>query len=160
MTSLSGASTLLSAAVIVTLPVLDVASAVIVSFLFVLNEKSPATAGDTATADTVTSTASLDARLSVAVTVLTPPFSPISAGVSTSVTVGTPSSSVFVNVCPVFTDPKVWALGPLQEKSFASAPVPVNCSEDPAGVALDSATPMSVLVMPSAGPLVAVNAPS
>ena len=48
--------------------------------------------------DTVTVTASLDSRFSVAVTVLSPPFSPIDDGASTRLTVGTSSSSVIVSV--------------------------------------------------------------
>ena len=63
-----------------------------------LSVKSSATAGDTAEAETVTVTASLDSALSVAVTVLSPPFSEIEDGVSTRLTVGVPSSSVIVSV--------------------------------------------------------------
>ena len=98
VTVLSGASTLLSTPVMVTTPVLAVASAAIVSVVLVLSAKSPATAGDTAVADTVTVVAWLDAPLSVAVTVLTPPFSVTEAGLSTSVTLGVASSSVSVRV--------------------------------------------------------------
>jgi hypothetical protein len=86
----------LSTAVIVTSPVLVVAPAAIVSVL-PLSVKSPATAGDTAPAVTVTVVAELDARSSVAVTMLTPPSSSIDAGASTSVTIGVPSSSLMVS---------------------------------------------------------------
>ena len=98
VTVLFGASTELFTAVIVTVPVLEVLPAAIVSSLFVDIVKSPATAGLTALAETVTVTAALDAPDSVAVTVLDPPFSEIEDGVSTSVTVGAPSSSVMVSV--------------------------------------------------------------
>ena len=98
VTVLSGASTALSTAVNVTAPVLVVAPAAIVSVV-PLCVKSPATAGETGVADTVTVTDSLDAALSVAVTVLTPPFSLIEDGVSTRLTAGPTSSSVIVSVC-------------------------------------------------------------
>ena len=95
---MSGASTALFTAVSVTVPVPVVAPAAIVSVVpFCL--KSPATAGGTGVEDTVTVTDSLDAALSVAVTVLTPPFSVTEDGVSTRLTVGDPSSSVIVSVC-------------------------------------------------------------
>ena len=60
--------------------------------------KSPDTAGDTAVADTSMVIAVEEARLRVAVTVLTSAFSEIDAGDSTSVTCGAPSSSVMVSV--------------------------------------------------------------
>ena len=56
----------------------------IVSTLFVLNLKSPGTAGATGAAETVTVTSSLEGPLSIAVTALASPFSEIDAGVSTS----------------------------------------------------------------------------
>ena len=93
-----GASTSLFTAAIVTVPVLAVAPAAIVSFRFVVSVKSPSTAGLTAAADTVTSTATLDAPLRRAVTVLSPPFSPIDVGFSVRLTVGAPSSSAIVSV--------------------------------------------------------------
>ena len=66
----------LSAAVMVTVPVLVVEPAAMVSFLLVLTEKSDAVAGDTAAAaDTVSVTSWLDSALRVAVTVVEPPFS-------------------------------------------------------------------------------------
>ena len=98
VTVLFAASTELSTAVIVTVPVLAVLPAAIVRTLFAVRLKSPATAGLTALAETVTVTAALDACDSAAVTVLVPPFSEIEAELSSSVTVGVPSSSVMVSV--------------------------------------------------------------
>ena len=98
VTVLVAAETELSTAVIVTVPVLVVEPAAIVSVVFVDKLKSPDTAGLTAVAETVTVTAALDVPDSVAVTVLEPPFSEIEDGLSTSVTVGVPSSSVMVSV--------------------------------------------------------------
>ena len=98
VTDLSGASTALFTALILTVRVLVVAPAAIVSVSFVLSEKSAATAGDTASADTTRVTLSLDGALSVAVTVVESPFSPIEVGLNTSVTVGVASSSVIVRV--------------------------------------------------------------
>ena len=97
VTVLSGASTALFTAVTVTVPVLVVWPAAIVS-VAPASVKSPETAGDTADADTVTTTDALDAPLSAAVTVLIPPFSPIDDGLSTRLNVGAPSSSVIVSV--------------------------------------------------------------
>ena len=91
VTALSGASTSLSTAVIVTVPVLVISPAAIVSILLVERLKSPGTAGDTAAADTVTVTSSLEAALSVAVTVLVPPFSEIEAELSSRLTVASPA---------------------------------------------------------------------
>ena len=92
-----GASVSLSSAVIVTVPVLVVALAAMVSNLLSLKVKSPDTAGRTAAADTVIAVATLDMRFSVAVTVVSlgEPLSSIVAGESTSVTCGV-SSSVMV----------------------------------------------------------------
>ena len=98
VTDLSGASTALFTALILTVRVLVVAPAAIVSVSFALSVKSEATAGDTAVADTTRVTFSLEGRLRVAVTVVESPFSPIEAGLSTRVTVGVPSSSVIVRV--------------------------------------------------------------
>ena len=105
VTSLSGASTALSTAVTVTAPVLVVAPAAMVS-VFVLDRlKSVAAAFVPAVAATVSVTVLLDARFSVAVTVADPGFVPscsaMAAGLSTSVTVGAPSSSVSVRPTPV-----------------------------------------------------------
>ena len=102
VTCLSGASVELLTAVTVTVPVLVVAPAAMVS-VFVLDKlKSPASALVPAVAATVSVTASLDARFSVAVTVLDPGFVPscssIVAGLSTSVAVGAASSSRIVSV--------------------------------------------------------------
>ena len=60
--------------------------------------KSPANAGDTAAADTITVKAADDAGETEAVTVLTPPSSLIICGVSISVTTGEDSSSVIIKV--------------------------------------------------------------
>ncbi len=88
VTVLSGASTLLSAAVIVTDPVLSVAFAAKLRVVFELSVKSSAAALAPGAADTVTVNGALDAELTVAVTVLLPPFSEIESGVRISVTVG------------------------------------------------------------------------
>ena len=98
VTDLSGASTALFTALILTVRVLVVAPAAIVSVSFALSVKSEATAGETAVADTTSVTFSLDTPLSVAVTVVESPFSPIESGLSTSDTVGVASSSVIVRV--------------------------------------------------------------
>ena len=99
VTDLSGESTEFPCAVIVTLPVLVVSPAAIVSFVRLDSSvKSSATAPAPAAAATVTVTASLDAPESVAVTAETPLLSPIDDGDSPSVTVGNASSSVSVNV--------------------------------------------------------------
>ena len=98
VTVLFAAESELSTAVIVTVPALDVLPAAIVRTLFADRLKSPDTAGLTALAVTVTVTAELDVPDSVAVTVLEPPLSEIEDGLSTSVTVGVPSSSVMVRV--------------------------------------------------------------
>ena len=93
VTDLSAASTELSTAVIVTVPVLVVEPAAIVRSLFVDSVAAPV-AG---LIDTVTVTAALDTEDSVAVTVLDPPFSAIVVSLSASVTVGVASSSVMVS---------------------------------------------------------------
>ena len=99
VTDLSGESTEFPCAVIVTVPVLVVSPAAIVSFVMLDSSvKSPATAPAPGAAATVTVTASLDAPESVAVTAATPLLSPIDDGDSPSVTVGNASSSVIVNV--------------------------------------------------------------
>ena len=92
-----GASVSLSSAVIVTVPVLVVALAAMVSSLLSLKVKSSGTAGRTAAADTVIVVAAVDRRFNVAVTVVSlgEPLSSIVAGESTSVTCGV-SSSVMV----------------------------------------------------------------
>ena len=99
VTDLSGESTEFPCAVIVTVPVLVVSPAAIVSFVRLDSSvKSATTAPAPAAAATVTVTASLDAPESVAVTAETPLLSPIDDGDSPSVTVGNASSSVSVNV--------------------------------------------------------------
>ena len=97
VTVLSGASTGLSIAVIVTVPLLRVAFAAKLKVV-PSSSKSPATAGDTASANTVTVNACHEAGDAVAVTVPTPPFSLIEPGESDSVTTGADSSSVIVSV--------------------------------------------------------------
>ena len=79
---------------IVTVPALDISPAVIVSVV-PFNVKSPATAGATGAADTVTVTSSSSAPFRMAVTVLTPPFSEIEVGDSFSITVNSSSSSMY-----------------------------------------------------------------
>ena len=98
VTLLSGESTSLSAAVIVTVPVLDIEPATIVSVSFVLRLKSSETAGDTADADTVIVVSALEGRSSAAVTVVEPPFSPMDSGSSASVTFGAGSSSAIESI--------------------------------------------------------------
>ena len=95
----SGPSTSSSTAASTTVPALSVLPGAIVSRRFALNAKSPASAGDTANAETVTVTSSAVTRLSCAVTRLSPPSSEICSGANTRVTVGAPSSSVIVSVC-------------------------------------------------------------
>ena len=97
VTALPGATTSLSCAATVTTPVLAIAPTGMVSVVPVC-VKSAATAGATGVVDTVSVTASLDAVLSVAVTVLDPPFSLTDDGLSTSDTAGTPSLSRIVRV--------------------------------------------------------------
>ena len=97
VTVLSGASTALFTDVMVTVPVLAVAPAAMVSVVLADSVKSPDTAGDTAVADTSMVVAAEEARFSVAVTVLVSAFSEIEDGDSTSVTCGGPSSSVMVS---------------------------------------------------------------
>ena len=73
---------------------------------------SPAEAPWLGTTDTVTVVASADARSSVAVTVLVPPFSAMEAEERTSVTVGSASSSVTFTVTEPVTSayppPEAW----------------------------------------------------
>ena len=94
VTCLSGASTSLSLAVTVTKPALAVAPAAMVRVAAVLKVKSPAAAGATGEAATVTVVGADDGRVSTAVTVETPPASEIDDGFSTRVTPGASSSSV------------------------------------------------------------------
>ena len=101
VTDLSGESTSLPLAVIVTSPLLAVAPAAMVSVFSAERPKSAATAPVPAAAPTVTVTASLDLPDSVAVTDATPPVSEIDDGDSDSATVGNVSSSVSVNATPV-----------------------------------------------------------
>ena len=90
--------TALSTAVTVTRPALAVAPAAKVRVVAALSVKSPATAGETAAAATVTVVATFVGRDSVAVTVEMPPFSVIEAGFSTSAAVAVASSSVVVTL--------------------------------------------------------------
>ena len=139
---MSGASTLLFTAVMVTVPVLVVAPAAIVSVVFVDRLKSLLVAGLTALADTVTVTAALEAPDSAAVTVLSPPFSEIEAGLSASVTVGVASSSVMVICVPVTLNPEAVVV-PLM---LSVSPVPSSIVSW-VGSMLNSAVP---LVAPAA----------
>ena len=77
VTRLSGASVVSFTDVIVTVPVLVVTLAAIVSVVVADSVKSPATAGDTASAETVIVVAVVAGRFSVAVTVETLAFSEI-----------------------------------------------------------------------------------
>ena len=104
VTRLSGASVVSFTDVIVTVPVLAVAFAAIVSVLAADSVKSPATAGDTASAETVIVVAVVAGRFSVAVTVETSAFSEIDVGDKTNVACAT-SSSVIVSVASVTDDP-------------------------------------------------------
>ena len=87
-TDFVAARTALSVAVIVTVPVLVVAFAAMVSVFALDRVKSPDAAGDTAVAETVIVVAVVAVLSSVAVTVVTPPFSEIDAGDKTNVAVG------------------------------------------------------------------------
>ena len=100
VTDLSGASVVLFTAVIVTVPALVVEPAAMVNVFAVLSVKSVPDPGD---ADTVSVTAALDGRFSVAVTVDTfdAPLSSIVAGDNASVASGNASSSVMVSVTPL-----------------------------------------------------------
>ena len=95
VTDLFGDSTSFPFAVTVTVPVLAVAPAAMVRVVVPERVKSPDTAPveATAAAATVTVTALLDTPDNRAVTVATPPVSVIELGVSTSDTLGRPSSS-------------------------------------------------------------------
>ena len=93
VTRLSGASVVSFTDVIVTVPVLVVTLAAIVSVVAVDSVKSPATAGDTASAETVIVVASVAGRSSVAVIVETPPSSEIDVGDKTNITCATSSSA-------------------------------------------------------------------
>ena len=104
VTRLFGTWVISSTAVIVTSPVLVVAFAAIVSVVAADSVKSPATAGDTAVAETVIVVASVTAPDRVAVIVETPPFSEIDDGDKTNVT-STTSSSAIVSVAAVTDDP-------------------------------------------------------
>ena len=98
VTDLSGESTSLPLAVIVTSPLLAVAPAAMVRVFAAERPKSAATAPAPAAAPTVTVTASLDLPDSAAVTDATPPVSEIEDGDNDSATVGNVSSSVSVRV--------------------------------------------------------------
>ena len=104
VTVLLGASTLLSTAVMVTVPVLAVRPAAMVRVVPAW-VKSPGTAGLTADDDTVTVTVRLDAPDRLAVTLLTPPASEIEAGLSAKLTVGVLSLSMMVSVTGVTVSP-------------------------------------------------------
>ena len=101
VTDLSGPSVASSTAVTVTAPALAVDPAAMISVAGFDSVKSPETAFVPAAAVTVSVTASLDARSSAAVTVVTPPLSEIDEDDSFSVAVGVASSSVSVRLAPV-----------------------------------------------------------
>ena len=88
---------------------LDACRAGIVSAVFALSSKSPASAGETASAETVTVTGSPAASLRVAVTVASPPSSEMDEELISRLTVGAASSSVMVRVwgagAPTSVDP-------------------------------------------------------
>ena len=86
VTALSGPSSVLSLALMVTVPVLVNCPAAIASVRFALSVKSSGTAGVTGSADTVTVSSVDDTESTLAVTVLTPPPSTIEDGESSSVT--------------------------------------------------------------------------
>ena len=98
VTLLFGSSLSLFTAVIVTVPLLVVDPAAIVSVVVLDSVKSDATAFVLAVADTVIVVAALDVPFNFAVTVVTPPSSEIDAGDKIRDTVGVPSSSVIVSV--------------------------------------------------------------
>ena len=138
VTCLFSVSSVSSSAVTVTDPVLSVAPAANVSTGLSLNLKSPASAGNTAAADTVTVNSALWAFCSLAVTFACASFSPsvvVSSasstvtGVSTSVTLGSPSSSVMVSV---------WLSGAIATPGFDTAPDTVTILS-PSSVELSSA---------------------
>ena len=157
VTSLSGASTASSTAVTVTVPVLLVAPAAMLSVVVLDRLKSPAAAFVPAAAATVSVTASLDARFRLAVTVAFPGFVPscssIVSGLSASVAVGAPSSSVRVRLAPV-TVPTPWLfcavpltvtvrLPTLSIASFTAVIVAVSAAFDvaPAGIVIVASDP-------------------
>lgn len=87
-TVLSGASIVLFRAVTVTVPVLEVSPSAMVSVVLPLRVKSDASVPVPAAAATLSVTSSLAARFNRAVTVLTPPFSEMESGDSSSDAVG------------------------------------------------------------------------
>ena len=148
VTDLSGSSFALSFAVTVTTPVLAVSPAAMVSVAWLDSVKSPAPAFVPAVAATVSVTASLDARSSVAVTVLALP-APLSAIVSgfegsgsdnASVATGVASSSFSVSDAPftvrVCESAVAWAL----------AAVPVTVTERSPTLSMASSTAVIVAV--------------
>ena len=62
--------------------------------------------------------------------------------------------------CPVLQAPNVFGWAVAHAKSVYVVPVPCSWSEAPTAVVPTSETPMSVLVIPSAGPFAAVTGPS
>ena len=156
---LSGASTSLSRAEIVTVPVLANCPARIVSSRFTLSRKSLATAGSTAVADTVTTTSALDSPSSNAVTVVSPPFSGIDAGSSARVSVGVSSSSVIVSVrgagaaapLPPVTVPPICTLFSGASRSLSSASIFTSPVLTVSPAAIVSLVPVSVKSAATAG---------
>ena len=94
VTVLGAASTSLSSAVMVSVPLLVSACAAMVSTVSPLNAKSPACAGATGAAETRTVVSALDRRSSVAVTTVAPPSSAMASGARCNVTAGVSSSSL------------------------------------------------------------------
>ena len=134
--SLSGASTSLSTAVIVTVPVLVVAPAAMVRVVPAC-VKSPATAGETAAAETVRVTSALDFAPSVAVTVVAPAFSLMEEALSARETVGVSSSSVMV---------RVWSDGAATSLPPATVAETVTCLSG-ASTSLSTAVMVTVPVL-------------
>ena len=134
--SLSGASTELSTAVMVTVPVLVVAPAAMVSVVPAC-VKSPDTVGETAAAETVRVTSSLETALSVAVTVVDPSSSEIDEALSARETVGVSSSSVMV---------RVWSDGAATSLPPATVAETVTCLSG-ASTSLSTAVMVTVPVL-------------
>ena len=152
VTSLSGASTTLSSDATVTVPVLTVFPAAMVSVRFALSVMSPGTAGGTGDAVTVTVVASLDATSRVAVTTTTRvdvALSAIESGLSAKVTTGVASSSVIVTVRPaagLTSRPDTCVAGPLTTtvRSGSSSALSLGARSN---VALALAKPVGIVIV-------------
>ena len=151
-TDLSGASVVSLTAVTVTAPVLAVCPAAMVSVFAFDSVKSPAPAFVPAEAATVSVTAALDARSSVAVTVAAPPFSEIDEDDSASVATGVASSSVRVSAAPA-TDPTPWLLDAVPVTVTLRSPMLSTSSSAAATVAVSVAfavSPAAITMVASA----------